>query len=158
MAEWNSKARVLLHLTMPGTPDIYQGDETWSFTLVDPDNRQPVKYPAEASSKLDLTRRILAVRRDYAELFADGSYIPLSVSGPRADNVVAFERRLGDQRAIVVAPRLTGSEDWGETDIAVGDGSLDLRCALTDNTPIVRDGKIQLNQVPFQLLLARVRP
>jgi (1->4)-alpha-D-glucan 1-alpha-D-glucosylmutase len=41
---WNSLTRTLIQLTAPGTPDIYQGDEIWNFSLVDPDNRRPVDY------------------------------------------------------------------------------------------------------------------
>jgi (1->4)-alpha-D-glucan 1-alpha-D-glucosylmutase len=41
---WNALSRLLVHLTAPGTPDLYQGDELWSFTLVDPDNRRPVDF------------------------------------------------------------------------------------------------------------------
>ena len=41
---WNALSRTLLHLTSPGIPDIYQGDELWNFSLVDPDNRRPVAY------------------------------------------------------------------------------------------------------------------
>jgi len=37
-------SQLLLKLTSPGVPDIYQGTETWTFRLVDPDNRQPVDY------------------------------------------------------------------------------------------------------------------
>ena len=40
----NGLARTLLHLTVPGVPDVYQGTELWDFTLVDPDNRRPVDY------------------------------------------------------------------------------------------------------------------
>jgi len=40
----NSLSQLLLKLTAPGVPDIYQGDELWRFDLVDPDNRQPVDY------------------------------------------------------------------------------------------------------------------
>ena len=40
----NSLAQVLLKLTVPGVPDIYQGNELWDFSLVDPDNRRPVDY------------------------------------------------------------------------------------------------------------------
>jgi (1->4)-alpha-D-glucan 1-alpha-D-glucosylmutase len=36
----------VLKLTCPGFPDIYQGQETWAFRLVDPDNRQPVDFRA----------------------------------------------------------------------------------------------------------------
>jgi (1->4)-alpha-D-glucan 1-alpha-D-glucosylmutase len=45
---WNAIARTVLHLTSPGFPDIYQGDELWNFALVDPDNRRPVSYDLRA--------------------------------------------------------------------------------------------------------------
>jgi (1->4)-alpha-D-glucan 1-alpha-D-glucosylmutase len=48
---WNALARVVLHLTSPGVPDLYQGDELWNFALVDPDNRRPVDF--------DIRRRLL---------------------------------------------------------------------------------------------------
>jgi (1->4)-alpha-D-glucan 1-alpha-D-glucosylmutase len=41
---WNSLARTVLHLASPGVPDLYQGDELWTFALVDPDNRRPVDF------------------------------------------------------------------------------------------------------------------
>jgi (1->4)-alpha-D-glucan 1-alpha-D-glucosylmutase len=37
----NSLAQVALKLTVPGVPDIYQGNELWDLHLVDPDNRRP---------------------------------------------------------------------------------------------------------------------
>ncbi|PYJ90366.1 MAG: malto-oligosyltrehalose synthase, partial [Verrucomicrobia bacterium] len=40
----NSLTQVALKLTAPGVPDIYQGNEIWNFSLVDPDNRRPVDY------------------------------------------------------------------------------------------------------------------
>src|SRR5437762_2387774 len=40
----NGLSQTLLKLTAPGVPDIYQGNEIWEFTLVDPDNRRPVDY------------------------------------------------------------------------------------------------------------------
>lgn len=40
----NSLSQLLLKLTSPGIPDIYQGNEIWRFCLVDPDNRRPVDY------------------------------------------------------------------------------------------------------------------
>ena len=36
--------QTLLKLTSPGVPDIYQGDELWCLSLVDPDNRRPVDW------------------------------------------------------------------------------------------------------------------
>ena len=53
---WNSLSRTVLHLASPGVPDLYQGDELWSFALVDPDNRQPVDFD-ERTRKLDEVER-----------------------------------------------------------------------------------------------------
>jgi (1->4)-alpha-D-glucan 1-alpha-D-glucosylmutase len=39
-----SLSQVLLKLTSPGVPDIYQGNEIWDFSLVDPDNRRAVDH------------------------------------------------------------------------------------------------------------------
>src|SRR3712207_9085092 len=36
--------QLLLKLTVPGVPDIYQGDELLSLSIVDPDNRRPVHW------------------------------------------------------------------------------------------------------------------
>jgi len=95
-------AQLLLKLTVPGLPDIYQGDELRSLSLVDPDNRRPVDWearrqaldqldagavPSEATRKLWLITRALDVRRRRPEAFA-GSYEPLD-AGPRT---VAFLR------------------------------------------------------------------
>jgi len=54
---WNSLSRVLVHCTAPGTPDTYQGDAAWTFTLVDPDNRRPVDF-ARRAALLDEVRQI----------------------------------------------------------------------------------------------------
>ena len=40
----NSLSQLVLKATVPGVPDIFQGMERWTFTLVDPDNRVPVDY------------------------------------------------------------------------------------------------------------------
>jgi (1->4)-alpha-D-glucan 1-alpha-D-glucosylmutase len=40
----NSLAQLLLKLTVPGIPDIYQGTELWDLSLVDPDNRRAVDF------------------------------------------------------------------------------------------------------------------
>ncbi|MDQ4105648.1 MAG: malto-oligosyltrehalose synthase [Actinomycetota bacterium] len=125
----NSLSQTLIKLTAPGVPDIYQGNELWDFSLVDPDNRRPVDYGLrrnllaeledtgpdaarlldawqDGRPKLHLTRQALALRRESPELFEKGEYIPLEVSGPRAEHLVAFARRHGDRVAITVAPRL----------------------------------------------------
>ncbi len=45
----NGLGQTLLKLTSPGVPDIYQGNEVWDFSLVDPDNRRPVDYVRRAA-------------------------------------------------------------------------------------------------------------
>src|SRR5581483_5404904 len=41
---YNGLTQTLCKLTAPGVPDLYQGDDLWDFSLVDPDNRRPVDY------------------------------------------------------------------------------------------------------------------
>src|SRR5262249_13052810 len=55
----NSLSQTLVRLTSPGVPDIYQGQELWDFSLVDPDNRRPVDY--------DKRRALLSALRERAE-------------------------------------------------------------------------------------------
>jgi (1->4)-alpha-D-glucan 1-alpha-D-glucosylmutase len=118
----------LLKLTTPGVPDIYQGNELWDFSLVDPDNRRPVDYerrrrtlreldsrsPADllkdwrsGAIKMKVTRDTLQLRAKYPDLFTSGTYEPLKVSGHHADRCVAFRRTHGNIEIIVATPRLT---------------------------------------------------
>ena len=60
---WTSAARTILHLTSPGIPDLYQGDELGLLALVDPDNRRPVDY-ARRSALLEEIERAWAGDRD----------------------------------------------------------------------------------------------
>jgi (1->4)-alpha-D-glucan 1-alpha-D-glucosylmutase len=120
----NSLAILLLKLTCPGVPDIYQGTETWDLSLVDPDNRRPVDYGARRSllsfiagasaddvvaradigaPKMFVIQRALDLRRRRPEAFEAASYTPLSVAGPGANKLIAFERAA---RVAVVVPRL----------------------------------------------------
>ena len=41
---YTALGQVVLKLASPGVPDIYQGQELWDFSLVDPDNRRPVDF------------------------------------------------------------------------------------------------------------------
>lgn len=110
----NSLAQLVLKLTCPGVPDIYQGTELWDFSLVDPDNRRPVDFaqrerlssglegrsPEElwasrhdGAVKLHVIQRALALRRRRADAFgARGAYRALTAEGPRAQRLVAFDR------------------------------------------------------------------
>jgi (1->4)-alpha-D-glucan 1-alpha-D-glucosylmutase len=40
----NSLSQVVLKMTSPGVPDVYQGSELWDLNLVDPDNRRAVDF------------------------------------------------------------------------------------------------------------------
>lgn len=128
----NGLTQALLRCLMPGTPDLYQGCEFWDFSLVDPDNRRKVDYrkraaslsPHSAASLLHAWRdgRVkqaviaasLDVRQRHGPLFASGSYEPLTVTGPRAEAVVAFVRQDGDSAIITLAARHCGSELFGK--------------------------------------------
>ncbi len=121
----NGLVQCALRMTLPGVPDLYQGTEFWDFSLVDPDNRQPVDYAARQRAlaapaplarllagwrdgriKQQLIGRMLQLRRRYPELFARGRYVPLPVRGEQAAHVLAFARVAGDARLLVVVPRL----------------------------------------------------
>ena len=127
----NSLSQSLIKLTAPGVPDLYQGNEIWDFSLVDPDNRRPVDFelrkrllahlsefdPSDVRTLLDegawqdgrpklyLIWKALRMRRESPELFNDGGYVALQTSGERGEHLVAFARRHGNEVAITVAPR-----------------------------------------------------
>ncbi len=110
LGERSALGQLVLKLTVPGVPDVYQGDELLALNLVDPDNRRPVDWarrraaleavragaaPAPEHRKLYVIARALAVR----DRFADEPYLPL----PAPDGVVAFAR--GDAAAVIVPVR-----------------------------------------------------
>jgi (1->4)-alpha-D-glucan 1-alpha-D-glucosylmutase len=166
-AMWNSLSMLLLKLTSPGVPDIYQGNEIWRFSLVDPDNRRPVDFArcrdmlalvkefldtssevlpervrtlmetaADGRIKLYITWKTLDFRRKRTDLFQDGDYVPLVVSGPKAEHLCAFARHAGNVWTVVVAPRLfarlleaaegsfpVGQAVWKDTRVEMPSGS-----------------------------------
>jgi len=76
----NSLSQLVLKLTVPGVPDIYQGAELWDLSMVDPDNRHPVDFAHRAGLLDSLGQRFdgreLARPTALAELIgapADGS-------------------------------------------------------------------------------------
>ncbi len=128
----NALAMTVLKCTVPGVPDLYQGTEVWSHSLVDPDNRRPVDFDRRARwllevdratdgealatrllaswpdgrLKLMVTQRLLRLRRDRPRLFDDGSYLPLDIRGPLSGHLVAYARHHRSDWAMVVVPRL----------------------------------------------------
>jgi (1->4)-alpha-D-glucan 1-alpha-D-glucosylmutase len=196
----NALAQQLLKLTAPGAPDLYQGTELWEQSLVDPDNRRPVDYTrrqallrdlgrrrpgrklaaellqakADGRIKLYLTWRALTFRREHAELFARGDYVPLVMEGAAADHVVAFARRREEQEIIVAVPRLVagltrkalidpvGAAVWGDTRLLIPGAESGRRYRDLFTSEIVEvdtagdDGSLPLAEVfavlPFALL------
>jgi (1->4)-alpha-D-glucan 1-alpha-D-glucosylmutase len=68
---WNALGRTVLHLASPGVPDLYQGDELWSFALVDPDNRRPVNFEERRRLLEEVERRAAGELETRARFLAD---------------------------------------------------------------------------------------
>ena len=137
-------SQVLLKLTSPGVPDIYQGMELWDLSLVDPDNRRPVDYELrrklldevqrcsveeilqrsdEGLPKLWTIHQALKVRHAHPELFGTQStYVPIEARGRKSEHVVAFSR---GGRIAAIAPRLVMKlqDEWEDTSIEIPSGT-----------------------------------
>jgi (1->4)-alpha-D-glucan 1-alpha-D-glucosylmutase len=142
-ARINSLSQILLKLTAPGIPDFYQGTELWDFSLVDPDNRQPVDYATrhrllrevkcarveqiikhteEGLPKLWTIYRGLSLRRKRPDLFGPKAiYKGLSARGSGTNHVLAFIRNEG---LIVLVPRMMAglAGQWGDTAVELPRG------------------------------------
>ena len=152
----NSLSQLTLKATMPGVPDFYQGTEFWDLSLVDPDNRRPVDFTARAKAlaelrapnwdaltrdwanghvKLAWTAHLLKLRAEHADVFTDGDYQPIEVTGPHQDHLIAFARRRGRDAVITVAtrclaPLTDAGRHWPRADAF--DARLDLRDYVAD--------------------------
>lgn len=151
----NALAQTLLRITAPGVPDIYQGTELWSFSLVDPDNRRPVDFErrrrllddvevlldapdpetadrllsdwTDGRIKLLITAAALRFRLRHRDVYTTGDYIPLRISGARAEHVVGFARRAGGRCCLTAVARLptrlTGAPTAPRVDPGVWSGT-----------------------------------
>ncbi len=140
--------QLLLKLTAPGVPDIYQGDELEALSLVDPDNRRPVDWAARREAlarlrageaprdfgerKLDLIRRALALRARRPAAFA-GTYEPVD-AGP---GVAAYLR--GGEALAVVPVR-----DWQGARLTVPGR---WRSVLDDGEPLDLTGGMDVGEL-----------
>jgi len=156
----NSLAQLAIKAAAPGVPDFYQGAELWDLSLVDPDNRRPVDFarraemlkiirtrmakdrsvliddllasPEDGRIKLFTTHAALAARKSRKELFRDGAYLPVEITGRLRRNLIAFARTLDKEAAIVIAPRFMTAviperswpvgEVWAGTHLDLPDG------------------------------------
>jgi (1->4)-alpha-D-glucan 1-alpha-D-glucosylmutase len=139
-AHTTSLALMLLKLTAPGVPDIYQGTDLWDLSLVDPDNRRPVDFQLrrkllseldrlcsdqvlarsiEGLPKLWTIRQCLRTRKSRPESFA-AAYQALWASGPKGSHVIAYQR---GSDIVAIAPRFTLTlGDWNGTVIEIPQG------------------------------------
>nr|WSX49200.1 malto-oligosyltrehalose synthase [Streptomyces sp. NBC_00974] len=171
-ARANVLGAALLHLAMPGVPEVYQGSETEYRALVDPDNRRPAEFPGAALARLDagavprgtaeeklaLTATLLRLRRRRPELFT--GYAPVAARGPAADHCVAFTRSPG---LLAVATRLSHrlalAGGWGDTVLPLPPGCW--RPLLHAATPLT--GEARLSELlgatrPVAILLREPEP
>nr|WP_246263838.1 malto-oligosyltrehalose synthase [Metallosphaera tengchongensis] len=67
----NSLITVVLKLTSPGVPDIYQGTEVWRYLLTDPDNRMPVdfRHLREVMKSLPQSAKGWSIRDERLKMF-----------------------------------------------------------------------------------------
>ncbi|MGI0140948.1 MAG: hypothetical protein ACREBT_07405, partial [Thermoplasmata archaeon] len=130
-----SGAQTILRTMLPGIPDLYQGSEAWNFSMVDPDNRRPVRFDRLArklqraerghrsaraplrtvhrrggtfteEDKLALTAYLLRFRQRHRPLFEEGEYIPVwEATAGRKVPAVAFCRRRGSEWILVAVGR-----------------------------------------------------
>ena len=166
----NSLVQLALRCLAPGVPDTYQGTELWDFSLVDPDNRRAVDFDArrqilnyagdvavcaanwhDGSIKLRLLQSLLACRAQHPQLFAEGTYVPLIVTGKRSKHVLAFARETASHRLVAAvtlhcakemhAGSLTpSSEWWSDTLIQLPHAGSELNSILTSaSAPLVAD-------------------
>lgn len=125
-ARANVLGAALVHLTMPGVPDLYQGTEREYVALVDPDNRRPFRLPPEGGpceEKADITSVALRLRRERPDVFGEsGTYVPLGARGPAAGHCLAFCRSGEVVTAVTrLSLRLAESGGWHGTELLLPD-------------------------------------
>jgi (1->4)-alpha-D-glucan 1-alpha-D-glucosylmutase len=147
----NALGQLVLKLTAPGVPDVYQGTELWTFDFCDPDNRRPVDYALrrrrlsalpeqptphlaaellrrfeDGTIKLHVCRTLLRLRRALPAFFRDGSYAPIDAG----EDVVAFERQGGGRRLVVACARFPMRRTGGAVRWALGRAWREARIAV----------------------------
>ncbi|WP_372345433.1 malto-oligosyltrehalose synthase [Streptomyces sp. KL116D] len=125
----NVLGAALVHLTMPGVPDLYQGTEYDYRALVDPDNRAPARFDAKdggphSAEKAALTGTALRLRAEHPEWFGGaGTYEALPAEGPGAAHCLGYGR---SGRVVVAVTRLSlrlaGAGGWRDTELPLPAG------------------------------------
>jgi (1->4)-alpha-D-glucan 1-alpha-D-glucosylmutase len=195
---FNSLSQTLLKITSPGVPDFYQGTEFWDFSLVDPDNRRPVDFEIRQSAlktikeqiktdilklinelletkedariKLFLTVQALKARTEHSQIFQQGNYLPLEVSGKFKEHIVAFARSNENKTIVTVAPRFftsliqpgeypLGQQIWHDTSLKLPpQAASNWKDAMTEQI-IQADGTVMIGEAlkhfPVALLVSQ---
>ncbi|GGV30567.1 malto-oligosyltrehalose synthase [Streptomyces griseoflavus] len=120
----NVLGAALVHLTMPGVPDVYQGTEREYRALVDPDNRRTVRFAGDGGDKETVTRAALRLRARRPDVFGDtASYEPLPAEGPAAAHCTAFARSGEVLTAVTrLSLRLAREGGWRDTRLPLPPG------------------------------------
>jgi (1->4)-alpha-D-glucan 1-alpha-D-glucosylmutase len=156
----NGLSQALLKIAAPGVADFYQGSELWDLRLVDPDNRGPIDFTTRIGAlkaiasvgaespefrlrtmldgwsdgriKLFLICKALRFRREHAQVFTEGEFLPVQATGCNAANVIGFIRKTGSKSVLVTVPRWlsqlpAGAQalqfDWCDTRVTLPPGS-----------------------------------
>ncbi len=91
------KAATTLQYCLPGVPCIYYGDETGMEGYRDPFNRGCYPWNDQNTELIHYFVQLGDLRKSHS-VFAEDEFVPMSL----ADNVVAFERRNGEERLLCV--------------------------------------------------------
>lgn len=131
-----ANSKKLIQLMSPGIPDIYQGTEFLTDSLVDPDNRRPVDYEERIDAlervsrgdvrntddeRIDLIVKALRVRTQHE--LDEASYLPVMAKGELYRAVLGMMR--GDNVITLVTRRPLTVEragGWGDTTITLPEG------------------------------------
>jgi (1->4)-alpha-D-glucan 1-alpha-D-glucosylmutase len=195
----NGLSQALIKIASPGVADFYQGSELWDLRMVDPDNRGAIDFerrkaalkqiaqlePANRDAladivdhwcdgriKLYVISQALRFRREHANVFTEGEFIPLQSAGCHAPNVIAFLRRTSSESVLIAAPRWltqvaqnespdSGKRDWCDTRIILPNdspqqwtsvlSSLRLKCESREGAPCLTLNNL-LRDFPVALL------
>jgi (1->4)-alpha-D-glucan 1-alpha-D-glucosylmutase len=159
----NSLSQALIKMTAPGIPDLYQGTELWDLSLVDPDNRREIDYKLrekhideirkkgdspqvfeyidelvagrnDGRIKMFLLYKALQARKENENLFLNGDYEQIRITGRYRNNVIAFARDDDEATAVILAPRWftslvdehtfpVGKRVWADTTVYLPGGT-----------------------------------
>lgn len=130
-----SIGQVVVKITAPGIPDIYQGCELWDLSYVDPDNRRPVDYGLRQKFLQEILQfkdhsweklhayllenqesgilkqfamlKLLQLRNRFSGVFEKGVYLPLTLMGS-GTLALGYARYFENNWCIVVIPFVPG--------------------------------------------------